>query len=384
MLTFSGAKQRFCDGITRREFLTVGALGLGGLTLADLLRLRGAGAGRNSSKAVIMVWLGGGPSQLDMYDLKPEAPAEFRGEFKPIRTNVPGFDLCEHLPLQAQIADRLAVVRSLSYPRSEQSRPQPEFQRLPRSPPAARLRLGRQPFSQAPRGIACLSMSAWCLATGNSLSWRNRITPAPLTSRFAWKMGKSTASTCRVGSRRTRLADRKQLIASFDNLRRDLETRGDLAAMDTFQTRALDMIASPRALEAFDLGREPDKVRERYGRPDTFRIGEIRTTWQAEKLLLARRLVEAGVSVVSVSMGGEWDHHGPLTSGGNIFGALRAYLPRLDRSLTVLLSDLRSAGWSGTWRWSSGAKWAARRESTKAPAAGTGRNRASFSLPAAV
>src|SRR5262245_9980544 len=102
----------FGDRVSRRELLRLGSLGLGGLTLADLLKLRGKAAS-GSMKSVIMIHLPGGPSHIDMYDLKPDAPAEFRGEFKPIRTSVPGFDICEHFPLQAQVADQLALVRNL-------------------------------------------------------------------------------------------------------------------------------------------------------------------------------------------------------------------------------------------------------------------------------
>src|SRR5207302_1231056 len=116
MLTLWGAKQRFCDGISRRNFLQIGAFGAG-LTLADVLRARAAtpaaGTQQTSQKSAIMIYLPGGPSHMDMYDLKPEAPAEFRGEFKPIQTNVPGVQICEHMPLQARMWDKLAVVRSL-------------------------------------------------------------------------------------------------------------------------------------------------------------------------------------------------------------------------------------------------------------------------------
>src|SRR6516164_1093471 len=116
MLTIWGKKQKaLCDGLSRREFLRVGALGLGGLRLADLLRHRalGAEATRSSHRAVIMIYLCGAPSHQDMYDLKPNAPAEYRGEFRPIRTNVPGMDICELMPLQARIADKLAIIRNL-------------------------------------------------------------------------------------------------------------------------------------------------------------------------------------------------------------------------------------------------------------------------------
>src|SRR5262245_59211123 len=118
MLTFRGSKQhRFCDGLSRRDFLRVGALGLGGLTLADLFRLEAQGSvdARAGHKAIIMIYLGGAPSHIDMYDLKPDAPAEIRGEFKPTKTTVPGFDVCELMPLQAQIADKLAVVRNMRF-----------------------------------------------------------------------------------------------------------------------------------------------------------------------------------------------------------------------------------------------------------------------------
>src|SRR5436305_437498 len=111
MLTFWGSNQRLCDGLSRRDFLKAGALGVGGLTLADVLRLRAQGETRAGSrgKAVIMVYLNGGPSHVDLYDMKPGAPVEYRGEFKPIKTNVSGMDVCELMPLQAKIADKLAI-----------------------------------------------------------------------------------------------------------------------------------------------------------------------------------------------------------------------------------------------------------------------------------
>src|SRR5262245_20987989 len=118
MLTFWGARHRACNRVPRRDFLRVGALGLGGLTLADVLRLRAQAAtsstqARRAPRSVIMICLAGGPSHLEMYDLKPQAPVEYRGEFRPIRTNVPGFDICEHMPRQAKIADKLALVRTV-------------------------------------------------------------------------------------------------------------------------------------------------------------------------------------------------------------------------------------------------------------------------------
>jgi hypothetical protein len=139
-----------------------------------------------------------------------------------------------------------------------------------------------------------------------------------------------------------RLDDRRKLMVGLDTLRRDLDTRGELAAMDSFQARAIDMITSPKAREAFDLSKEPDKLRQSYGASEFLKVGEMNVPWRPEKLLLARRLVEAGVSVVTVPLG-EWDLHGGSISG-NIFDGLRIYLPRWDRALHALLSDLQERG----------------------------------------
>src|SRR5436189_1386394 len=126
MLTFYGSrKARHCDGLNRRAFLKAGALGIGGLTLADLLQLRAhAATGSPSRKAVIMVYLNGGPSHVDMYDLKPDAPVEYRGEFKPIKTNVPGMDVCELMPLQATIADQFAIIRNMKFQQEGHTAPE--------------------------------------------------------------------------------------------------------------------------------------------------------------------------------------------------------------------------------------------------------------------
>src|SRR5438552_55689 len=126
MLTFFGSKQRFCDGLSRREFLKAGSLAVGGLTLADLLRIKaqGAPAAGSPGKAVIMVYLNGGPSHMDLYDMKPDAPVEYRGEFKPIKTNVPGMDICELMPLQAKIADKLAIIRNMKFEQQGHTAPE--------------------------------------------------------------------------------------------------------------------------------------------------------------------------------------------------------------------------------------------------------------------
>jgi hypothetical protein len=342
MLTLWGTKHRFCDGLSRRHFLQVGTLGLAGLSLADLLRLRAEGAARSTPKSVIMVWLGGGPSQMDMYDMKPDAPVEYRGQFKPIRTKVPGLDICELMPLQAKIADKLAVVRSLTFP---------EPNNHDRS-------LNFSGFHDATQRPAFGSIvSHFRSAAGDrlphyvSMVSRNREQPHLEEPHYVgaahrpFRLGTDDAPSLRPprGVTISQLEDRRKLLKGLDTMRRDLDRRGELAAMDTFNARALDMITSPKAMEAFDLSREPDKVRESYGSSERLKVGEMNVPWAPEKLLLARRLVEAGVSVVTVPLA-EWDLHGGPPTGGNIFEALRIYLPRWDRALYALLTDLQQRG----------------------------------------
>ena len=344
MFTLWGANQPDCTRLNRRQFMQVGGLGLTGLSLADVLRFRAQGAAKPevAHKAVIMIFLSGGPSQVDMYDLKPDAPAEYRGEFKPIRSNVPGFDLCELMPLQAQMADRLAVVRSLTYPdpnnhdRSlcfsgfHDPKQRPSFGSVVSrlcSQPGDRLpqyvsmvgRNNEQPFLEEPTYVGAAHKP---LRYGNE-GLRDLALPRGLTV--------------------DRLHERRDLMAQFDTLRRDMDTRGDVKALDTFTARALDMITSPKALEAFDLNREPDRVRERYGRNLSYTCDGRKVGWESEKVLLARRLVEAGVSVVTVSLGA-WDHHGPASSCGNIFQSLREEVTLLDRTLATLVTDLHERG----------------------------------------
>jgi len=342
MLNFLGSKRRFCDGLTRRDLLRVGGLGALGLSLPDLLRLRAHGATRSAPKSVIMVWLNGGPTQIDMYDLKPDAPAEIRGEFKPIQTSVPGFDICEVMPLQAKIADRLALVRSLTFPEPNNHDRSLNF--------SGYHDLARRPafgsFVSRFRSAAGDRLPHYVSMVG-----RNQEQPFLEEPHYAgsahkpFRFGAEGIRDLRLPRDLTmdRLHDRRRLMASLDTLRRDLDTSGELAGLDQFTVRAFDMITSPQALAAFDLNREPDKTRARYGRNLTFTCENRKVPWESEKLLLARRLVEAGVSVVTVPLG-TWDHHGPSTSCGNIFASLREEAALLDHSLHALLSDLHERG----------------------------------------
>jgi hypothetical protein len=346
MLTFWGAGRRFCDHISRRDFLRVGALGLGGLTLADVLRLRARAGTGSSPRAVIMVCLAGGPSHIDMYDLKPGATAEYRGEFKPIKTRVSGFDLCELMPLQAQIADKLAVVRTVQFVEPMQHELQEVYTGFPRAArrPAFGSVVSRFRGGHGGRVPRYVSLDQY--HQDHAQVENPQYVGANHRAFLYGSAGVKNLSLTR-GLTTDRLADRKQLMHAFDSLRRDVDARGDFAAMDAFALQALEMITSPQARNAFDLGREPDKVRERYGGKGGKYIygNEPRATnpWPAEKFLLARRLVEAGVSVVTLRVG-TWDYHGKASGTGNIFVGLRSQLPLLDRSIHALVSDLHDRG----------------------------------------
>jgi hypothetical protein len=335
MLTFFNGVQT----PTRRDFLRVGALGLGGLSLPDLLRLRAQGAknGRSRQKAVIFVYLFGGPSHVDTYDMKPDAPAEYRGEFKPIRTTVTGFDICELMPQQAKIADKLAVVRNLTFnpnfhdpvelfsgfrkPTEAGSAARPDFGSV-----VSRLRKGER--HDLPAYVA-LDKTA-----GDE--FRNGPAYLGLAHKAFIPGGKLESFALARNVSPGRLQDRTTLMREFDQLRRDRDNaHGDLAGMDDFTAQALDMLTSPRARDAFDISREPEPIRAKYGSGDALR------------LLQARRLVEAGVPVVTLTLGSRggdgdckfsWDTH------EFNFKCLRMLLPQLDQAVYALVNDLHERG----------------------------------------
>lgn len=346
VLTFWGARRRFCDRIHRRDFLRVGALGLGGLSLADVLRLRAQASPGSKPRSVIMVCLAGGPSHLDMYDLKPDAPADFRGEFNPIRTNVPGFDVCEHMPLQAKVADKLALVRTVQFVEPMQHELEEVYTGFPKS--AQRPSFGSV-VSRFRGGDSRLpSYVSLDYNTGTAAYESPQYVGAahrPL--QLAGTTGVRNLSLTR-GVTPARLDNRRGLLRSFDAYRREVDTHRQSQDMDAFSARAFDLITSPKAREAFDLSREPDKVRDRYGSKNDKYIyvgTKPDSPWEGDKFLLARRLVEAGVPVVTLRAGG-WDHHGNVVSsqGGTIFVSLRSALPLLDRSIHALVTDLHERG----------------------------------------
>jgi uncharacterized protein (DUF1501 family) len=317
MLSFLGGRRTFCDGVSRRDFLRAGSLAVGGLTLADLLRLRAAGAAAAArAKSVIMIYLPGGPPHMDMYDMKPEAAVEFRGELRPIKTNVPGVEICELMPLQAKIMDKLAILRGISF--VDQHSAHMVMTGFPDE-------VKRPCFGSI---VSHLRPSATGLPTYVSLM-NNMQAEDPAYVGAAHRpfvpTGPGLENLGLVSDvSLSRLGRRRELLQSLDTLRRDVDTAGALAGIDAFTAQAFDMITSPQARQAFDVEREPQKVREKYGQEN-------------RNLLAARRLVEAGVSVVSLSTGG-WDTH------GDNFNQMRRQLPGLDQGLHALVTDLHERG----------------------------------------
>jgi uncharacterized protein (DUF1501 family) len=320
MFTLLGARQRFCDGISRRNFLRVGAFGAG-LTLAEMLRSRGtAAAAGSSAKAAIMINLPGGPSHLDMYDLKPAAPAEYRGEFKPIATNVPGVQVCELFPRQARMWDKLAVVRSLiagpEHSDSQTNTGYLEQENLTAHHPAlgavvSKLRVGQT--SDIPAFVSLRGMAPGTEPGYLGIAHRPFTPDGPGLANLRLPGGVSAAQ----------VGDRKSLLSRFDSARREVDASGTMRGIDSFQDRALDMVFSGKVRKALDLTQEDPRARDRYK--------------DVEHFLTARRLVEAGVGCVTLNYGG-WDTH------SENFKTLRRQLPPLDAGLANLVQDLHDRG----------------------------------------
>jgi hypothetical protein len=331
-------------GLNRRAALQIGALGLGGCSLADLLRLQAeAGTGGAApAKSVIMVCLPGGPSHIDMYDPKPDAPVEFRGEFASIETNIPGLNFCEHMPLQAQIADKLSVIRGIKF----KGRHDP-YELLSGYPSArtGEIRAGEKwpvfgSVVSRLRGDEAASMPPY--VNLNDL----RVVPETDDPEVPRHLGPGHGPfrptgpglenlRLPAGVSTSRLDERKALLSRFDQARREADASERMQVLDEFQRRAFGMVASGAVYQALDLEREDPRVRDRYqGCTD---------------LLLARRLVEAGVSVVTVAQGGVqrgpglpvfgvWDTH------TENFPSMRKLLPAYDRAIYTLLTDLYERG----------------------------------------
>jgi uncharacterized protein (DUF1501 family) len=341
-----------CPGpLSRRDFLRVGALALGGLTLPDLLAARAESASAPDT-SVILFWMWGGPSHLETYDLKPDAPTEYRGPFRPIRTTVPGLDVCELFPLQARLGERLALVRSLHHtmsshndgsiemltgktpakadPTSTAFSEHPDFGMVAGKVRGARpdglppyVGIPTTPFMTRPAylGLGCKGFHA-----GNPAS------PSYAPPGLALAGG-VTADV---------FADRRQLLADLDRVRRDIDRQGMIDGADRIQAAALHMLTNPQTARAFDVAKESPRLRDRYGRH----------LW-GQSCLLARRLAEAGAAVVTIdALAPEqgkpvyfsWDDHASAQPSWDLEKGMRWRAPFLDQALSALIEDIYDRG----------------------------------------
>jgi Protein of unknown function (DUF1501) len=338
MLTIPGQSSRFCDGVSRRNFLRIGALGMGGLSLPQLLRAEAATGRKSGSKAVIMIYLPGGPPHQDTFDLKMEAPSEIRGEFRPIPTNVPGTQICELLPRLARIADQYTIIRSISDAVDDHS----DFM----------CQTGRRKGNQPPGGWPTMGATVSRVlgpadpAVPAFVGLEPRMQHRPYNAATAGYAGVShdafrpaadaKGDMVLNGITTDRLSDRRALLSAFDRFRRDVDTSGLMSGLDGFNEQAFGMLTSSRLLKALDLKDEDPRLLERYGKGDAKVHGDAAPMLN-EQFLTARRLVEAGARFVTVAYG-FWDYH------GNNFVNARNDLPMLDQGLSALYEDLQQRG----------------------------------------
>lgn len=328
MLQFLHNGERYCDGVSRRHFLQIGALAVGGLTLSGLLRAEEQAGAKATGKSIINIYLGGGPTHLDTFDLKPDAPKEYRGEFLPIATNVSGVEICELMPELAQVADRFTIVRSIRNMANEHSPRQSDSGWSENSVKS----LGGRP------SIGSVMSKLWGPAQPTTYG-----TAPTFVDLSGWTkpgfLGQTHAAYRPDGTGRSnlqlnasltveRLDDRRTLLGGLDRIRRDVDSSGMMSAIDSFTDRAVGIVTSGGLAKALDYKQEDQKTRDRYG------IGLRRST---ESFLVSRRLVEAGVRCVSFSWGG-WDTH------GQNFMTMRNQLPSLSKALSALITDLQERG----------------------------------------
>lgn len=355
-----------CPGpVSRRSFLQIGSLGIGGLGMADLLRLRamsaesGVAAGHTASPdtSVIFIWMPGGPPHMEMYDMKPDAPADYRGDFDPVPTNVPGLDVCELMPLHTKCADRYTIIRSIAHRFADHGGGHKRFLtgRDPAEPtgfvndaPAVpsivakcreHVRNGLPNYiSGTEPGRAGVDVYSFGAAYLGPAYTPYTVPGDPSDPKF------TVQNLSLDQSMSDRLSDRVTLLQGFDRMQRQLDQSGAMDAMDDFNQRAIGLLTSQRAREAFDLSREPESLRDRYGRH----------CW-GQRSLLARRLVEAGCSFVTMVMENPYQSGVPYLKNGtynwdshavncHLFDDARVRLPIYDRAVTALVEDLYNRG----------------------------------------
>jgi hypothetical protein len=329
--------------VSRRSTLKAGVAGIAGLSLPSLLKAQDAAAATGKPmprhKAVILIWMTGGPSHIDTWDVKPDAPPEIRGPFGTIATKLPGVRLCEYLPKQAALLDKLTIIRSVdcrfsnhepnmviqTANREAEPRINPEATRYPALASIV-AKHGPRGDTGLPSYVVLNMQSRSHVAFAGDLGKRYEPFVATNVDRLLATTGGLDAD---------RIKSRQNLLAQFDRMRAGLDLDGSMESLDHYGRQAVEMVAGPRAREAFDLSRESAETLDRYGSHH----------W-ARQALLARRLVEAGVSFVTIDLSnhggsGTWDTHGDnIPPYGGIWNGLRPLLPVFDHLLTTLVSDL--------------------------------------------
>ncbi|MGD9723516.1 MAG: DUF1501 domain-containing protein [Pirellulales bacterium] len=348
MLSILGPPQpasAFCDRVSRRNFLKIGSLGLTGLTLPRLLAAEQT-AGRGSSrKSVIMIYLVGGPPHQDIWDIKTEAPREIAGPFRPIRTNVPGIQICEHMPRLARMMDKLVPIRSVVGCQADHD--------------ATQCYTGRAPGPGTPAGgwpqfasVVSRLRGAHDPAVPPAMSLCYPCTHPPYNepgpgflgvAHDAFRpLGPTRGDMVLRGITHDQLGDRRRLLSTLDRLRREVDQRGNMSGMDAFTAQALGILTSSRLAEALDLSREDPRLVARYGTGDEkVHIDENGAPRVPQSFLVARRLVEAGARVVTLNYS-KWDWHGHPY--GSCFDRCREDLTVFDQAFSAFVEDLYARG----------------------------------------
>ncbi len=339
-----GGASGFCDGHTRRDFLRIGGLALGGASLPQLLAAQAGGGAPSGSlggaKSVIMIFLPGGPSHQDIFDLKPDAPSEVRGEFNPIPTSVDGIRITELLPKLAKRMDRCTLIRSMVDCDSRHD----AFQCLTgrpfaNQPPGGWPAFGSVVSSLQGQRTEQLPAFVGLAPKMGHMPWARCGEPGFLGVRhapFEPNKGGAGEDMTLNGVSLERLSDRRSLLQGFDRFRREVDASGIMGGLDVFNQQAFGVLTSSKLVDALDVSKEDSRWLERYGKGDAKNRDDGGPKLMTH-FLAARRLVEAGARVVTVAFS-RWDHH------GENFAALRQDLPLLDQGLTALLDDLRERG----------------------------------------
>ncbi|MEZ6134633.1 MAG: DUF1501 domain-containing protein [Pirellulaceae bacterium] len=362
--SFGGTQREGLCLVGRRNMMKAGLAGIAGLSLPDLLRHRPhatmTGQSLSTHRSVILLWMTGGPSHIDTWDMKPDRPLTNRGPFLPIKTAIPGEFICEHLPKQAAMLDRFTIIRSVD---CRQSNHEPNMvmqtghrdaaprvnasgDRYPAIASIVSKFRGANHPSMPPYVAFQKSRShigyAGYLGQQHNPFMGNQAARLPVYDLVGKDSGKYSESNMFQLSRELngeRIKQRLGLLDELDKMRRDLDLSRNMVAMDQYQRMAVDMLTGERVQKAFDLEQEPTAIREKYGAH----------LW-CQQALLARRLVEAGVSFVTIDLSyhtasGTWDNHGDnIPPYGGISKGLRPLLPLFDHLITTLVTDLDNHG----------------------------------------